>query len=137
MAATVSEIMTGIKGRLATVTGLRTSDYLPDNVNPPVAIPALESIDYHQASRGGAAVHELTVTVIVGSASERSAQSKLDGYLSYSGDTSIRAAIEGDPTLGGVAQTCICNTAGGISAIEIGSANTRYLIATWNVTVYA
>lgn len=137
MAATVSEIMTGIKGRLATVSGLRTSDYLPDNVNPPVAITALDSIEYHQAARGGAAVHELTVTVIVGAASERAAQGRLDGYLSYSGDTSIRAAIEADKSLGGVAQTCIVNSAGGISAIEIGSANTRYLIATWTVTVYA
>lgn len=137
MAATVSEIMTGLKDRLATVSGLRTSDYLPDNVNPPVAIPALESIDYHQASRGGAAIHQLNITVIVGSASERSAQGRLDGYLSYSGATSIRAAIEADPTLGGVAQTSIVNQAGGISAIEIGSANTRYLIANWTVTVYA
>ena len=137
MAATVSQIMGGIKERLSTISGLRTTEYLPDNVNPPVAVPALESITYHGASRGGAAVHELTITVIVGAASERSAQSRLDGYLAYSGDSSIRAAIEADPSLGGVAQTCLVESAGGISAIEIGSANTRYLIATWTVTVYA
>lgn len=137
MAATVSELMTGLKDRLTTIDGLRASDYLPDNPTPPIAIPALQSITFHRASAGGAAVHEFTVTVVVGSASERTAQSRLDGFLSYGGSSSIRAAIEADPTLGGVAQTCVVESAGGIAAVEIGAANSRYLIATFDVTVYA
>jgi hypothetical protein len=135
MAATVSQIMTGLQGRLATITGLRTSDFLPDNINPPIAIPALDQINYHRASAGGAAVHEITVTVIVGAASERTAQARLDGYLSYSGPSSIRAAIEADPTLGGVASTSVVDSAGGITFVEI--ATTKYLVATFAVTVYA
>ena len=135
MAATVSQIMTGLKTRLGTISGLRAADYLPDNFNPPIAIPALDRIEYHRASAGGAAVHEITVSVIVGSASERSAQTRLDGYLSYSGATSVRAAVEADTTLGGVAQTCVVDSASSLSTIEI--ATTKYLVASFTVTVYA
>jgi hypothetical protein len=36
--ASITELRAGIKTNLATINGLRVSDYQPDNINPPVAI---------------------------------------------------------------------------------------------------
>jgi hypothetical protein len=59
----------------------------------------------------------------------------LDGYLSYAGATSIRAAIESDRTLGGVVQDLIVESADNISTLEANDAT--YLAIDFTVTVYA
>lgn len=135
MPATVSQVADGLKARLATVTGLRTFSYQPEQVNPPVAFPVLESIEYHKAFGGGDVQMRWTVIVIVGRYLDRVAHANLDGYLSYDGATSLRAAVEGDRTLGGVAQTLILD-----SSISIGSlavAEAEFLQVSFSVLVHA
>jgi hypothetical protein len=73
--------------------------------------------------------------VVVGRASERTAQNALDGYLSYEGATSVRAAIEGDRTLGGVVQNLIVESASNISTLDAN--DTTYLMVDFRVVVYA
>lgn len=38
MAPTIEQVMLGIEARLDTITGLRTSEYSADQINPPQAI---------------------------------------------------------------------------------------------------
>lgn len=135
MAATVGEITVGLKNNLATITGLRCMDYVPDNFAPPCAVVLLESVDYQRAFAGGGAQHRMKVTVIVGRTSERAAQSSLDAYLSYGGNKSIRTAISSDLTLGGKAQTLIVESADNIRMITQGDAN--YLAVDFSVLVHA
>lgn len=132
---TVSQIKTGLAANLATVSGLRAYAYQPDNVNTPFAWPLLDSIQYNGAMGGGLITHKFTVSVVVGRSAERTAQSLLDGYLSYKGATSIRAAIESDRTLGGVVQDLIVESANNISTLEANDAT--YLAIDFVVTVYA
>jgi hypothetical protein len=95
----------------------------------------LESITYNGAMGGGLVIHTFTVSVVVGRAAERSAQNALDGYLSYAGTTSIRAAIEADRSLGGVVQNLIVETASNISTMD--GNDTTYLMVDFRVVVYA
>ena len=132
---TVSQIKTGLAANLATVSGLRAYAYQPDNVNTPFAWPLLDSIQYNGAMGGGLITHKFTVSVVVGRAAERTAQTLLDGYLSYRGTTSIRQAIESDRTLGGVVQDLIVESANNISTLEAN--DTTYLAIDFVVTVYA
>jgi len=132
---TVSQIKTGLAANLATVSGLRAYAYQPDNVNTPFAWPLLDSIQYNGAMGGGLITHKFTVSVVVGRSAERTAQTLLDGYLSYKGATSIRAAIESDRTLGGVVQDLIVESANNISTLEANDAT--YLAIDFVVTVYA
>ena len=134
-ATTVSQIKTGLAANLATVSGLRAYAYQPDNVNTPFAWPLLDSIQYNGAMGGGLITHKFTVSVVVGRSAERTAQSTLDGYLSYAGATSIRSAIESDRTLGGVVQDLIVESANNISTLEVNDAT--YLAIDFVVTVYA
>ena len=136
MTATVTELKNGLKTRLDTITNLRAFAQQPDQVNPSVggiAFPSLESITYHGAMSRGLVTHVFTVSVIVGRAAERTTQALMDTYLSYDGG--IRAAIEGDQTLGGYAQTLIVEEASNISTVDAN--DTTYLTVDFRVVVYA
>ena len=135
MPATVSQVADGLKARLATVTGLRTFAYQPEQVNPPVAFPVLDSIDYHRAFGGGDVQMRFTIIVIVGRYLDRVAHTNLDGFLSFSGATSLRAAIEGDRTLGGVASTLVMDSSLSIGSLAIAEA--EFLQVSFSVLVHA
>jgi hypothetical protein len=135
MPATVSQVAEGIKTRLATISGLRTFSYQPEQVNPPVAFPVVESVEYHGAFGGGDVRMRFGVFVIVGRYLDRVAHANLDGFLSYSGATSLRAAIEGDRTLGGVANTLILENGLSVSALSIAEA--EFLQVSFSLLVHA
>ena len=135
MPATVSQVADGLKARLATVAGLRTFAYQPEQVNPPVAFPVLDSIDYHRAFGGGDVQMRFTIIVIVGRYLDRVAHTNLDGFLSFSGATSLRAAIEGDKTLGGVANTLVMDSSLSIGSLAIAEA--EFLQVSFSVLVHA
>jgi len=134
MAATVSQVVSGLATRLATVSGLRTSTYQPEQLNPPFAFPVLNRIEYHRAFGGGDVQMDFTINVIVGRYTDRNAFSTLDAFLSYSGATSIRAAIEGDRTLGGVCQTLVLSSGANITSLS--SAEAEFLQIQFQVTVH-
>jgi hypothetical protein len=135
MPATVSQVLTGLATRLGTISGLRTYTYMPDQLNPPVGFPVLESVEYHKAFGGGDVRMQCSVFVIVGRYIDRTAHAALDGFLSYDGATSIRAAIEGDRTLGGVARTLIVESGVNISAVSVAEA--EFLQVQCTVVVHA
>jgi len=133
MPATPTQVLAGLKARLATITGLRTFQFQPSQLNPPVAYPVINSINYHRAMRGGLVVYDCNIYVIVGRYTDDRANADLDGYLAFSGAKSIRAALEGDETLGGVAQSLTVNSSTDISAIQ--QADADYLQIATQVTV--
>lgn len=134
MPATVSQVATGLATRLGTITGLRTFPYQPEQVNPPVAYPVLESVEYHNAFGGGDVVMRFSVSVIAGRWTDRTAHALLDDFLSYDGPRSVRAAIEADRTLGGVCSTLVVASATDISALTVADA--EYLQIECDVTVH-
>jgi len=135
MPATVSQVAAGLATRLATISGLRTSAYQPDQLNPPQGFPVLTDVEYHRAMGGGDVVMRFDVVVIVGRYVDRLAHDRLDAYLSYSGASSLRAALEGDKTLGGTVQTL--NVEGGTSIETVAVAEGDYLQVSCSVIVHA
>lgn len=134
MPATVSQVATGLQTRLATITGLRTFNYQPEQENPPFAYPQINSINYHRAYSGGDVVMDWTVYVVVGRYLDRTAHAQLDDYLSYSGTKSVRAAIEADPTLGGVCSTLIVRSGADITSLDANGA--QFLVIQMQVEVH-
>lgn len=132
----LTAIRDGLATRLATISGLRTASEIPDLPNPPIAVVSLRNIDYDNAMARGLTLYNLIVTVIVGRMSERHAQRKLDEYISTSGANSIKLAVEGDKTLGGVAYDVKVTDMGNIGAIQL-SGDVAHLAAEFSVVVYA
>ena len=133
MAATISSVKAALGTALGTISGLRTYTYQPDQINAPMAWPIFDEITYHDAMAGGLVTQRYRVGVVVGRVSERTAQGNLDTYLSY-GSGGIRYAIEADPTLGGVVQASIVESANNIQSLEYG--DVTYLYVEFRVTVY-
>lgn len=107
MAPPIREILIAIEARLQTIPGLRTSEYVPGQVNPPQAIVGVPPINnYHTAMRGRQLDFEPTVTVLVSSTVDRIGQLKLADYANPDGPESIPAAIEADRTLSGLVGDC-------------------------------
>jgi hypothetical protein len=134
MPATVSQVANGLKTALSNISGLRTFSYQPEQENPPFGYPQLNSINYHRAYQGGDVLMDWTVFVIVGRYLDRTAHTQLDDYLSFSGSKSVRAAIEADPTLGGVCSTLIVRSGADITSLDAGGA--QFLVIQMQVEVH-
>jgi hypothetical protein len=135
--ATVSQVKTGLKNRLDTITNFRAYDNQPDQLNPGIAgmgYPSLNNIIYHGAMGAGLVTMQFTVTCIISRQSERTAQNVLDALLGY-GTGSIRYAIESESTLGGIVNQTVVESADNILTVDAN--DTQYFTVDFRVTVYA
>lgn len=130
--ADISAIRTALATNLATISGLRTAAELPDNPNPPVGIVALDNIDFDLAFKQGLTLYNFTVTVIVGRASEREAQRRLNAYCETTG---VKSAIESDRSLDGNAFDLRVTGVTSVGSIQLN--DQTYLAADFQVVVYA
>ena len=130
----IADIRDGIVSNLSTISGLRTSADIPDNPSPPIAFVGLESVQYDQSFQRGLTEYNFTVTVLVGRVSERSAQRKLDEYIS-NGARSIKLAIEADKTLDGSAYDVRVSELRNVGTVSLEQV--IYLAADFAVTVFA
>lgn len=135
MSLDLNAVMDAIGARLLGVTGLRVYDYAADAASPPAAIVALpETVEYDTVAGRAADRVVIPVTVLVGRVSDRAARSRLAEFVSGTGDSSVKTAIEGgDPVLGGAAQTVRVAEAR-IDVVTIGAVD--YLGASFDVEVY-
>ena len=128
-----SDVRDGLKTRLQTISGLRCFDLIPDQVTPPTAIVGQLDFTFDIDNARGLDLANVDVIVIVQRFSERAGQNRLDSYLSGSGATSIKAAIEGDRTLGGACQTLR------VTSAESGSYESNsqiFLSYRYRITIY-
>ena len=133
--ALVSELRDGLKANLATITGLRTADTVPDNPNPPIAVIIPQSISYDDTFQRGMNTYTFSVLVIVQRSSERTGQNSLDAFVSGTGTKSVKRAIEIDKTLGGKAFDVRVTDLRNYGDITIGEIN--YFSAEFIVLCYA
>ena len=133
--ASITELRAGIKTNLATINGLRVSDYQPDSINPPVAIVFPVSLNYDETFHRGMQTYTFAVQVIVGRVSERTGQSTIDSYCSSTGTNSIKLAIESDKTLAGKAFDLRVTDMRNYGELTVGEVN--YLSAEFVVLCYA
>jgi hypothetical protein len=133
--ASISELRAGIKANLATISGLRVSDFQPDNINPPVAIVFPISVNYDDTFQRGMQTYTFSVQVIVGRVSERTGQNSIDAYVSSTGVNSIKLAIESNKTLGGKAFDLRVTDMRNYGELLVGEVN--YLSAEFVVLCYA
>ena len=133
--ALISELRTGLAANLTTITGLRTAATVPDNPNPPIAIILPQGVEYDNTFGRGMNTYTFAVTVIVGRVSERSGQNALDAYVSSTGSSSIKLAIESDKTLNGKAFDLRVTDSRNYGELTVGEVT--YLSAEFTVLCYA
>ena len=135
MSVSIHDMRTRLAVNLAKISGLRTSDYVPDDPKPPVAVVMPPTIKYDLAMSRGLDEYEFVVTVIVGKQSERAAQRLLDSLCAPTGVGSVKTAIESDRFLAGQCQDLRVTEMRRISSLIIDQIT--YLAAEFTVQVYA
>jgi len=126
---------TALASNLSSIAGLRTSDYVPDDPKPPVAVVMPPTIKFDLAMGRGLDEYEFVITVIVGKQSERAAQKLLDSLCAPTGAGSVKTAIESDRFLAGECQDLRVTEMRGISSLIIDQIT--YLAAEFTVQVYS
>jgi len=131
MALDLGAVMDASGTRLQTITGLRVADYPSDAANPPQAIVSLpETVEFDAVMGRGADRAVIPITVLVGKVSDRAARDALALYVSGSGASSVKAAVDGDLGLGASARV----TGATISVVTIQAVD--YLGASFEVEVF-
>lgn len=135
--ASFSALRSGIATRLATISGLNVHGTVPGQINAPAAIvlPDGAFLDFDATMGRGSDNFRFTVRLFVAKTTDQLAQSKLDPYLAGSGSSSVKAAIEGDGTLGGIASFTVVTGAQGYGEYEF--AEISYLGCEFTVEVTA
>ena len=90
--------------RLGSISGLRVVASRNAVVNPPSAVvmPGPGTFLRYSVTFDGQADPVLRVLLLVSEADSASGQDNLDPYLATTGPSSVWAAVQADPTLGGV-----------------------------------
>ena len=133
--ALISQLRSGIATNLGTITGLRTAATMPDNPNPPIAIVVPNNVSFDDTFKRGMQTYVFNVLVIVGRVDERTAQNNLDAFVSSTGTSSVKLAIEGDKTLGGVVFDTRVSEMRNYGQLPVGEVT--YLTAEFTVLCYA
>jgi len=100
--ASLQEVRDGIKTTLeSNVSGLRVYDVVPDySINFPVAIVLPLNIEFNVSMQRGTDLYNFDILVAVERGNSRTAQDKLDAYITGQGSSSLRQAIFNNRTLG-------------------------------------
>jgi hypothetical protein len=134
----ITAIRNGLKARLDTITDLHAYARPPKTLNLPAGVirpnPG-NAIGYDATMADGSHTLTFLVTVLVSDEIDDLGHEQLDDYLATVGAKSIRAAIETDDTLGGVAH--FAHVAGVVDYGEIEYAGLPHIGADFLVEVTA
>ena len=135
--ALLTSIRDGLKTNLETISGLTAYEYVPDWIEPPIALVApLNTLNYDSTMARGADTYEIPIVVYISRIDAETAQDGVDAYLASTGATSVKAAIESDPTLGGAAMSVRVISASDYGEYEV-TQGTSFLGVTFNIQVIA
>ena len=125
MAATMAQIRSGLNTRLATISGIQTSAYMLDSPVPPtIQVMGPEVVEYDDAMQRGLDTYTIVLQAFAGTPESQAAQTIVDGWLAPSGSTSVKAAVEGDITLGGVVASARVARANGYRIYDLPTGKT-------------
>lgn len=139
MAATLAEIRTALKARLATYyagRGVEVYDIVPGQIVTPCVVVEPASGSYHQTfGASGGTEHTLAVHVMAHLGDRTAAQRTVDQMISETGTLSVVAGIHADRTLGGTVRWADPQSYRDYGTRRYGDAD--YLMATIDVAVFA
>ena len=110
MSDPITDAMQALAAAFSTITGLSTYAFPPGTIEVPavvVSMPAGELGDLSPVMDAGVMDLDLIVNVFVQWGEDESAWSQLLPYCSPTGTHSLFAAVNADPTLGGVVDSAL------------------------------
>lgn len=139
MSGSLRAVRAGLAARLATLD-IRAYDTWPSSINPPVAIVRPLEGTFHETF-DEQVTYQLEITILLQLGHLQAGQEQLDAYIATSGTSSIKAAIEAEPTLGGSADSVMVKGWRDYGGLRVGEApdgsGPEYLGVKFYVEVFA
>jgi hypothetical protein len=124
---------------VAAAEEINVTAHMQSDPVPPAADIVGPEIDWHQALQDGCERWLFVVRVFVGLSNDRAAQERLWPMLASAGPSSVKAAIESDPKLGGACDDLIVRKTRGPRpyrpSLRPDQAGPELLGAEWTVEV--
>jgi hypothetical protein len=111
------------------IAGFTAYEFIPSQPLPPAIWVYPEDVEYHPTSSGVWIVQAVVALNI-----DRPAQELLRGLLDTAGATSVKAAIEAEPTLGATVDDVIVVSAKGFQLFDLPTLGVA-LGSTWTLNV--
>lgn len=119
---TLVDVMRALRQTLKAVDGLGVTLSQTGQINPPTAVLGVPTVnDYRRAFAGARLNIEPTITVLTSAAFDEIGTLALAEYFDASGPKSIVAAIDRNPTLGGVVEQARVIEARALGLEEFGA----------------
>jgi len=132
----VGDVRDGLVTALDTIAGLNVAKWIGQSIRTPMAVVGWPQVTYDEAMGRGLDTWTVPIQVFVGLADNRTAVDTLEAYMDGAGATSIKAAVETDPTLGGACDDVRVSQLGEtFEAQDTTSPSIVYLAAQWDVDV--
>lgn len=134
--ADMQDLREALALNLSQIENIQVSAYMLANPTPPAihVIPA--QTEYHQTmGSGGAEWWQFTIQAFVAATSDIGSQQRLDRMLGSDGPDSVKAALESDPTLGGLCDDLIVTSRTGYQ-VFVPDGRGALLGAEWTVRVF-
>lgn len=107
---------------------------LKSQITPPTLMVAYpEEINYHHASMGESRWVMIIFGIGAAGIYDEAAQEMIDAWLADEGTSSVTVALEGDPSLGGIAEDVTVISSTGYQAYSAGGQ--EYLGTEWRVEI--
>lgn len=137
MTATIADLRAGLASNLQSIPDVEVYEREGGVVNVPCIVVTTPTINYHRTfgNTGAMVEFQFTIMVLVDSASQEQQNWDMDEYVDNGSTKSVRAAIESDRTLGGVADSLVVTAFRPLSDETV--AGIGYWGGSFDVTVYA
>lgn len=132
--ATIAQIREGLRVRLDTITDWQASAYVLASPTGPTIQVFPAEITYDLTMQRGADMPTFTVQALVPLGLGEGGQKKIDALLAPTGATSVKTAIEGDKTLGGVVDDLRVTEATGYRQ-AVTPDGKAVVVVEWNVKI--
>lgn len=135
--AAISDIRAAVAAALQGIPGVQASAYMMSAPTPPHFFVRPGRTTYDQTLQRGIDRYELIVTGIVSlNAGDIGAQQNLEAWRAPTGASSVKAALEADPTLDGVVETLRVESCSDDRVLQLPGAGVG-IGCEWTVTAYA
>jgi hypothetical protein len=133
---TFTQVRVALATRIAAGTGIRAHHSFRD-VTPPAAVvmPIQGAFMTYGVTFDGQVNWHLNVILLVSSGDDKAGQDAMDAILSTTGSKSVTAAIQADPTLGGVVSSTVPVEATGYGLMNVNGV--EYLGCSFTVEIEA
>ena len=130
---TIAQVRQALSDAVDSIDGIRCAPYVPDNINPPMAVVWDTGVDYDLTLGRGADEWSYKVVLYVSRTAEVAAQKLLDTLREPTGATSLKTVVEANAGLAALVDYAAVRSVSPVEVVTVGQL--EYLGVEWTIEI--